>query len=101
VSDVEIESEYQLSGGCWAAGPNNWRSLAAWLLEQEAEEVVMESTAQYWKTSCGERWKGIEAVTREARKAQGGGPERCIWLKRNRTAGPRGRKKIFLMPNAW
>jgi len=27
-------------------------------------------------------WKPL----RENEKAQGGGPERCIWLKRNRTA---------------
>jgi hypothetical protein len=29
--------------------------MAAWLVEQEAEEVVMESTAQYWKP-CGKHW---------------------------------------------
>jgi hypothetical protein len=36
VSNVEIEGEY----------PNKLRTLAAWLLEQEGEEVVMESTGQ-------------------------------------------------------
>ena len=38
------------------------RSLAAWLVEQQVEEVVMESTAQYWKPVWGmlERyWKPI------------------------------------------
>jgi len=43
----------------------------------------------------GSAGKVLEAVTRESEKAQGGGPERCIWLKRNRTADPRGRKKDF------
>jgi transposase len=34
------------------------RSLAAWLLEQEAEEAVMESTAQYWKPV----WEALEGI---------------------------------------
>jgi hypothetical protein len=49
VSDVEIESEYQFERRMFGSIPEQLRSLAAWLLEQEAEEVVMESTAQYWK----------------------------------------------------
>jgi transposase len=49
VSDVEIESEYQFERLMIGSSPDQLRSLAAWLLEQEAEEVVMESTAQYWK----------------------------------------------------
>src|SRR6266849_3677491 len=98
VSDVEIESEYQFERRMFGSSPEQLRSLAAWLLEQEAEEVVMESTAQYWKPVWGalERyWKPVNE------KAQGGGPERCIWLKRNRTADLGGARRIFLMPNAW
>src|SRR2546430_11448487 len=49
VSNVEIESEYQFERRMFGSNPEQLRSLAAWLLEQEAEEVVMESTAQYWK----------------------------------------------------
>jgi hypothetical protein len=49
VSDVEIENEYQFERRVFGSNPTDLRSLAAWLLEQEAEEVVMESTAQYWK----------------------------------------------------
>jgi len=45
----------------------------------------MESTANIGN-QCGERWKGIGSRYARSEKAQGGGPERCIWLKRNRTA---------------
>jgi hypothetical protein len=51
VSDVEIESEYQFERRMFGSNPEQLRSLAGWLLEQEAEEVVMESTAQGRK-SC-------------------------------------------------
>jgi len=57
----------------FGSSPEQLRSLAAWLLEQEAEEVVMESTAQYWKPVWGalERyWKPL----REKREGASGGP---------------------------
>src|SRR5438309_7894041 len=56
VSDVEIESEYQFERRMFSSNPEQLRSLAAWLVEQEAEEVVMESTAQYWKPV----WEALE-----------------------------------------
>src|SRR2546421_12909582 len=65
VSDVEIESEYQLERRMFGSNPEQLRSLAAWLIEQEAEEVVMESTARYWKPTRGmlERyWKPIREL---------------------------------------
>jgi hypothetical protein len=49
VSDVEIDGEHQFERRMFGSNPEQLRSLAAWLPEQEAEEVVMESTAQYWK----------------------------------------------------
>jgi hypothetical protein len=57
-----------------AACPEALRSLAAWLVEQQVEEVVMESTAQYWKPVWGtlERyWKPI-CQTREGALATSG-----------------------------
>src|ERR1700724_542120 len=62
VSNVEVESEFQFERRMFGGNPEQLRLLAAWLLEQEAEEVVMESTAQYWKPVWGalERyWKPI------------------------------------------
>src|SRR5215471_19247727 len=41
VSDVEIDSEYQFERKKFSSNPEQLRSLAAWLLEQEAEEIVI------------------------------------------------------------
>src|SRR5437867_5590526 len=74
VSNVEIESEYQFERRMFGSNPEQLRSLAAWLLEQEAEEVVMESTAQYWKPVWGalERyWKPICEKREGARRKSG------------------------------
>src|SRR6201981_880252 len=73
VSDVEVDGEYRFERRMFGSNPEQLRSLAAWLLEQEVEEVVMESTAQYWKPVWGalERyWKPIREK-REGRKPQG------------------------------
>src|ERR1700726_687951 len=56
VSDVEVEDESQFERRMFSSNPEQLRSLAAWLVEQEAEEVVMESTAQYWKPV----WEALE-----------------------------------------
>ena len=49
VSDVEVDGEYDFTRRVFGSQPEALRSLATWLVEQEAEEVVMESTAQYWR----------------------------------------------------
>jgi hypothetical protein len=46
VSDVEVESECTFEPRKFSSNPEQLRSLAAWLLEQEAEEVVMASNLQ-------------------------------------------------------
>jgi hypothetical protein len=100
VSDVEIESEYQFERRMFGSNPEQLRSLAAWLLEQEAEEVVMESTAQYWKPVWGalERyWKPICEKRAGARRKSG--TLHLAQAQSNR--GRRGRKRISSMPNAW
>src|SRR5467141_415107 len=94
VSDVEIESEYQFERRMFGSSPEQLRSLAAWLLEQEAEEVVMESTAQYWKPVWGalERyWKPL----REKREGAGGRSGTLHLAQAQSNRGPRGRKKDF------
>jgi transposase len=94
VSDVEIESEFQFERRMFGSNPEQLRSLAAWLLEQEAEEVVMESTAQYWKPVWGtlERyWKPICEKREGARRKSG--TLHLAQALSNR--GRRGRKKDF------
>ena len=56
VCDIEVEGEYAFEPRKFSSSPEQLRSLATWLVEQEAEEVVMESTAQYWKPV----WEALE-----------------------------------------
>jgi transposase len=94
VSDVEIEQEYQFERRLFSSSPEQLRSLATWLLEQEVEEAVMESTAQYWKPV----WEALERYWKPIRqKREGASPTsgtlHLAQAQSNR--GPRGRKKDF------
>jgi len=94
VSDVEVDSEYQFERVRYSSSPEHLRLLAEWLIAQQIEEVVMESTAQYWKPVWGalERyWKPI------CQEREGAGPKsgtlHLAQAQSNR--GRRGRKKDF------
>lgn len=52
VADIEVEDEYQFERRWYGSNPEQLRVLSEWLVEQQIEEVVMESTAQYWKPEC-------------------------------------------------
>src|SRR5262244_4434863 len=49
VADVEVHEEYQFERRWYGSNPEQLQLLSAWLVEQQVEEVVMESTSQYWK----------------------------------------------------
>ena len=53
VADVEVEEEYQFERRWYGSNPEQLRALSEWLFEQQFEEAVMESTAQYWKPVWG------------------------------------------------
>ncbi len=94
VSDVEVDGEYQFERRMFGSNPEQLRSLAAWLLDQEVEEVVMESTAQYWKPV----WEALERYWKPPRQKREGagrmsGTLHLAQAQSNR--GPRGRKKDF------
>jgi transposase len=94
ISDVEVDGEYEFTRQVFASSPQALRSLAAWLMGHQVEEVVMESTAQYWKPVWGalERyWKPI-CQSREGALATSGTLHLAQALS-NR--GRRGRKKDF------
>ncbi len=94
VSDVEVDGEYQFERQLFGSSPAQLRSLAKWLLEQEAEEVVMESTAQYWKPV----WEALERHWKPIRqKRDSAGPmSGTLHLARAQSnRGPKGRKKDF------
>jgi transposase len=56
VADIAVEGEYQFERRQFSSSPDQLRILAAWLIEREVQEAVMESTAQYWKPV----WKVLE-----------------------------------------
>jgi transposase len=94
VSDVQVDGEYDFTRRIFGSLPEALRSLAGWLLEQQVEEVVMESTAQYWKPVWGtlERyWKPI-CQTRKGALATSG---RLHLAQAQSNRGQRGRKKDF------
>src|SRR5712664_3758868 len=94
VSNVEVESEFQFERRMFGSNPEQLRSLAAWLLEQEVEEVGMESTAQYWKPV----WEALERYWKPIRQKREGagrisGSLHLAQAQSNR--GRQGRKRDF------
>jgi len=94
VADVAGNGDYEFERRKYGATPGELQRLAQWLVEQEVEEVVMESTAQYWKPV----WAALELEWKPATEKRGGaskmsGKLHLCQAKSNR--GPRGRKSDF------
>src|SRR5215813_2120516 len=94
VADVEVEGEYAFERRRYGSNPEQLRVLSEWLIEQQVEEVVMESTAQYWKPV----WGALERYWKPScQKREGAGPMsgtlHLAQAQSNR--GRRGRKKDF------
>jgi transposase len=94
VADVAVEGEFQFLRHTVGTSPTQLRSLAEWLLAQQVDEVVMESTAQYWRPV----WEALERYWQPLRQTrEGAGPTagalHLAQAQSNR--GARGRKKDF------
>ena len=94
VADVEVEGEYQFERRWYGSNPEHLQLLGEWLIEQQVEEVVMESTAQYWKPVWGalERYWKPACEKREGAGRMSGTLHLAQALS-NR--GRRGRKNDF------
>jgi transposase len=95
VTDVEGEGTYQFERRKFGATPGELHVLAQWLVQQEVEEVVMESTAQYWRPV----WGTLEQYWRPARQQREGASQMSGSLhlcQAKSNHGPRGRKNDFL-----
>ncbi len=68
VADVEVEGDFQFDRQKIETSPADLRALADWLVEREVEEVVMESTAQYWRPV----WEALERHWRPKRRTREG-----------------------------
>jgi hypothetical protein len=69
VADVEVEDEYKFERRWFGSNPEQLRLLSEWLSEQQVEEIVMESTAQYWKP-VGGHWNGTGGQPVRSEKVQ-------------------------------
>lgn len=95
VADVSGEGEYQFERRKFGATPDQLHVLAQWLVAQEVEEVVMESTAQYWKPVWGaleQYWRPARQKREEASRMSG--TLHLCQAKSNR--GRQGRKNDFV-----
>jgi transposase len=94
VADVEVDGDYHFERQKVGTTPLDLRRLADWLVEHEVEEVVMESTAQYWRPV----WEALEQHWRPRRRARNGAPRLAGTLhlaQAQSNRGPGGRKKDF------
>jgi transposase len=88
IADVTGEGEYQFERRRVGTSPSELRGLAEWLVAHEVEEVVMESTAQYWRPV----WETLERCWQPSRRPPGG---RLHLAQAQSNQGARGRKRDF------
>lgn len=94
ITDVEVDGEYEFKRRRMGTSPSELRSLAEWLVEEEVEEVVMESTAQYWRPV----WETLERVWVPERRSHpdvGAQSGKLHLAQAISNRGPRGRKRDF------
>lgn len=85
VTDVSVEGAYACERRRVGTSPRDLRELAAWLVLRAVEEVVMESTAQYWRPV----WDTLERDwTPRRRTPAGAGSMRGAYCRRWRTEKP-------------
>ena len=95
VTDVAVDGVFQFTHRRVGTSPGDLAALAAWLSAEAVEEVVMESTAQYWRPV----WDVLERDWVPGRRGRDGasplaGTLHLAQAQSNR--GPRGRKRDFL-----
>src|SRR2546430_3601314 len=68
IADVAVDGEFQFERRKVGTSPSEMCRLAEWLVAEQVEEVVMESTAQYWRPV----WATLEQQWRPKRLQDGG-----------------------------
>src|SRR5205814_9230788 len=94
ICDVEVDGEFEFERRRCGSNPEQLRLLVEWLIDQQVEEIVMESTAQYWKPVWGALERYWEPI---CQNREGAGPMsgtlHLAQAQSNR--GRRGRKNDF------
>ena len=94
IADIAVEGTFQFVRRRVGTSPRELRELAAWLGAQAVEEVVMESTAQYWRPV----WEVLERDWLPQRRARDGASPAAGQLhlaQAQSNKGRRGRKRDF------
>ena len=79
ITDAAVEGAFRFERRKFATGDSDLGALVEWLRQQEVREVVMESTAQYWKPV----WRQLEPLFK-------------LYLAQAQSnRAPRGRKRDF------
>ena len=93
IADVDVAGTWRFERRQLGTSPTQLRGLADWLVEREVEEVVMESTAQYWRPV----WEALERVWQPRMRQTEGCPRAgALHLAQAQSnEGPRGRKRDF------
>jgi transposase len=94
VADVAVDGDFHFERLKVGTSPVQLRALADWLVEREVDDVVMESTAQYWRPV----WEALERYWRPTRRTRAdaspvSGTLPLAQAQSNRAAG--GRKRDF------
>lgn len=94
VAEVGGGGEFQFSRRKFGALPSDLRQLAEWCVAEEVEEVVMESTAQYWRPV----WQALERFWQPVRRGRAGASAMSGALhlaQAQSNKAPRGRKRDY------
>lgn len=94
VAEVTERGEWSYEQGKFGATTSELRRLADWLQKRDVQEVVMESTAQYWRPV----WGALEQYwTPVMRQGEGAGPMagKLHLAQAQSNRGPRGRKNDY------
>ena len=91
VADVASEGEFQFERLTFSAAPEQLKALAQWCVEHGVQEVVMESTAPYWKPV----WEALERYWQPAvqKQADANSMAGCLHLAQAQSNRARGGRK--------
>ncbi len=91
IADIAADGEFQFERRKVGTSPSELCQLADWLAAEQVEEVVMESTAQYWRPV----WAALERQWRPKRLQEGTGSGQLHLAQAQSNRGAAGRKKDF------
>lgn len=87
ITDVAVDREFTFERRRFDTGPSTLRALAEWLVARDVEEVVMESTAQYWRPV----WETLERDWQPQRRRRTGAASSAGMLHLAQAQSNRGR----------